>query len=368
MSEYKTNNKSILFTTLTCIVFLSGFLVSCATVDKPAEPTVSVFYPPLPNSPRIQYLTRFSKVTDLRQKKTGFSRFILGRESQLAEMVKKPYGVAIHDGKIYVVDTRGPGYAVLDLAAKRYNFVEGNGNGKMKKPINMVIDNNGHKYVSDTERNQILVFDQQDRFVRAYGQKDQFKPSDVAVTADRLYIADVEHHQIQVLDKISGNSLFVIGKPGSRKGELLFPTNLKISGDNHVYVTDTGNFRIQKFTLDGKHVRSIGKVGTGLGHFARPKGIALDRQGRLYVVDAAFENVQLMSKNTELLLFFGGAGDKPENINLPTDIEIDYDSVSYFQQYADPSFKLEYVIFVVSQFGKNKVSVFGFGEMEKQNY
>ena len=86
------------------------------------------------------------------------------------------------------------------------------------------------------------------------------------------------------------------------------------------------------------------------------------------MVDAAFENVQLFDPSWRLLLFFGEPGGDPENINLPTTIVVDYDNVPLFQKYADPKFKLEYIIAVASQFGRSKVNVFGFGKMEGMDY
>ena len=53
---------------------------------------------------------------------------------------------------------------------------------------------------------------------------------------------------------------------------------------------------------------------------------------------------------------------------LPTDIDIDYASVPFFQQYADPEFELEFIIVVANQFGSNKVNVFGFGRHKSMNY
>ena len=105
-----------------------------------------------------------------------------------------------------------------------------------------------------------------------------------------------------------------------------------------------------------------------MGHFARPKGIAVDREGRIYIVDAAFENVQTLNNDGTPLMFFGQPGDRRGNINLPTDIVIDYDNLEYFQRYAEPGFKLEYVVLVASQFGINKVVAFGFGKMEGMDY
>ncbi|RMF88734.1 MAG: hypothetical protein D6736_09650, partial [Nitrospinota bacterium] len=325
-----------------------------------------------PNPPRIQYLTSFSSARDLNPEKyrrSSFAEFVLGKEEEQEEgKIEKPYGVALHQGKLYVVDTRGPGYAVFDLRNKEYKFVPGSGAGKMKKPINITIDEDGLKYITDTGRNQVLVFDQHDRFLRAYGVIDQFKPGDVAVVGDRLYVSDLQHHEIQVLDKESGKLLFKFGQGKTKESKLFWPTNMTVGPDGYLYVTDTGNFHVLKYTLDGKFVHSYGTVGTGLGQFARPKGIALDREGRIYIVDAAFENVQLFDPDWRLLLFFGEPGVNPENINLPTTVFIDYDSAPLFQQYADPRFKLEYVIVVASQFGPNKVTVFGFGKMEGMDY
>ena len=341
-------------------------LTGCAATPVRTERT-AVFYPPLPNPPRIQHLVAFSAASDVRETPSTFFDFILGKERDI-DAVNKPYGVAIFDGKIYVVDTRGPGYAVFDLVKQRFDFVPGSGGGRMQKPINISIDQDGAKYITDTGREQVLAFDRDDRFVRAYGAEKEYKPADVAVADDRLYVCDLKAHQIVVLDKASGKVLSRFGKVGSKDGELFYPTNIALSPDGHLYVTDTGNYRVQKFTLDGRHVRSYGTVGSGLGQFARPKGVALDRDGRMYVVDAAFENVQVLDNDGKLLLFFGGPGDSPENINLPTAITVDYANAALFQKYADPKFRLEYVILVASQFGVNKVNVFGFGKMEDMDY
>lgn len=346
---------------LCVLILVSG----CAT--GPERDQGPVFYPPLPNPPRIQHLRSFTSIKDLGGG-SAFAEFVLGRESNEA-LINKPYGVAIHKGKIYAVDTRGPGYVVLDLKKRERNLISGGGGGRMKKPINITIGEDGTKYVTDTGRNQVLVFDRQDRFVRAYGAEEQFKPGDVAIVGNRLYISDLKHHMIHVLDRTSGKTLFTMATPDMKNedGRVQFPTNLAVYKD-HLYISDTGNFKIVKYTLDGKFVHSLGEVGSTLGKFARPKGIALDRQGRFYVVDAAFENVQVFNRAGKLLMFFGGPGDSPEHINLPAAIHIDYDNIDYFQQYAAPGFRLEYVIIIASQFGVNKLNIFGFGRMQGMDY
>ena len=346
-----------------------SLLGGCAT---PRELTAAgpVFYPPVPTPPRIQFLTRFSEANDVVISRGRFTEFVLGKNTPESEVIKKPYGVAIGDGRIYVVDTRGPGYDVFDLKQQRFHVVTGAeaAGGRMRKPINIAIDRDGTKYITDTGRSQILVFDGDDRYVRAYGTEDQFKPADVAIEGDRLFVTDLAHNQIHVLDKRSGQILYKFGKTGSGEGELYQPTNLVLTADGHLYVADTGNFRIQKFTQEGRFVRGIGSIGSELGQFARPKGLAIDREGRIYVSDAAFENIQIFDADGKLLMFFGEPGDRPEHINLPAAVAIDYDNVALFQKFVHPRFKIEYLILVASQFGVNKVSVFGFGKMEGMDY
>lgn len=345
---------------------LFTFLSGCAGLSDKEDQ--SVFYPPLPSPPRIQYLTSFSDPRDLSTDETGFSDFILGEESNQSAIIKKPYGVAIRDGVLYVVDIRGPGYALFDLKNRKFDMIYGSFSGKMRKPINITIDSDGSKYITDTIRSLVLVYDKNNKFVKVMGDGESFKPSDVLIADNKLFITDIKNHRILVFDKATDQQLYTIGSVGSKQGELFYPTNLALGPDSHLYVSETGNFRVQKFTLDGKFVKSFGKVGTGLGQFARPKGVAVDHEGRIHVVDAAFENVQIMDKEGRLLMFYGEPGNDKANINLPTDIFIDYDNVDYFRKYAKPGFDLEYIILVASQFGTSKVNVFGFGRMKDMEY
>lgn len=341
-------------------------LVGCSS--SPKEQThVPVFYPPLPNPPRIQHLLSLTTFDDLEQSKSNFVDFILGEQSS-ESLVVKPYGISLFDGKIYVVDSTSAGYVVLDLKTRKHKFITGGTSGRMKKPINITIDLDGIKYISDTSRGQVLVFDKNERFLRAFGTKGQFKPSDVAISGNQLFVTDLNGHMIKVLDKATGKELNQFGHSGSKEGEFFYPTNIAIGPDKYLYVTDTGNFRVQKFTFDGKFVQQIGSIGSGLGKFARPKGLTLDKTGNLYVVDAAFENVQVINNKGKLLMFFGQPGANPADINLPADVSIDYGNVKFFQRYAEPNFKLEYVLLVSSQYGVNKINIFGFGRMQGMDY
>jgi hypothetical protein len=86
--------------------------------------------------------------------------------------------------------------------------------------------------------------------------------------------------------------------------------------------------------------------------------------GNIYVVDAAFENIQIFDRNEQLLLFFGGPGNGPGEINLPAQILIDYDHAGLFQDKVAPGYRIGHLILVTSQYGENKVNVYAFLERE----
>ena len=352
--------------TAACLIgALLLFTVAPSMADDEIVGEQPLFLPLPPDEPRLQFLTKFSSALDISTEKKGFRDFVFGGEDKEAQLVQKPYGLAVHEGAIYVVDTRGNGYGVFDLANSRSKLVRPTGAGALAKPINITIDTDGTRYITDTDREQILVFDADDRFLRAIGEPGQFRPVDVAIAGNLLYVTDIMNHRIHVLDKATDEVIQTFGDAGSEPGQLFHPTNLAIGDDGTIYVTDTSNFRLQQFDAEGKFIRAIGSQGSRPGTFSRPKGIALDREGHIYVVDAAFQNIQVLDPDGGALMAFGESGAERWNINLPTVVKIDYQNVPYFEKFAAPNFEIEYLVLVASQYGLNRVVVFGYGELHE---
>jgi DNA-binding beta-propeller fold protein YncE len=355
---------NITLSRLTRTILAGVFLA--ATVSLPALAADSddqpVFFPSPPSEPRLQFLKKFSSALDVTTKNKGFRDFVFGGTENEASLIEKPYGAAIHDGALFIVDARGNGYAVFDLATGSARMVKPSGAGALTKPINITIDEDGTRYVTDTSRKEILVFDASDRFQRAIGDPENYEPIDVAISGDKLIVTDIKNHQVHFLDKASGEILKTVGEKGNIPGTFLHPTNVAVGADGSIYIADTSNFRIQQFTADGEFIRELGGAGNRPGKFSRPKGVAVDREGNMYVTDAAFQNIQVLSGvDGGALMAFGAPGSEPFNINLPTVVKVDYENVEYFRQYAAPGWEIEYLVIVASQYGLNKVVVFGVG-------
>src|SRR6266576_859473 len=69
------------------------------------------------------------------------------------------------------------------------------------------------------------------------------------------------------------------GGKGTEDGEFDSPTEIAVDGNGNVFVADTGNGRIEKFSSTGAFLSIIGTKGSGRGQFAQPNGIAIDRAG-----------------------------------------------------------------------------------------
>jgi DNA-binding beta-propeller fold protein YncE len=67
--------------------------------------------------------------------------------------------------------------------------------------------------------------------------------------------------------------------------------------DGLLYVTDSGNHRVQVFDKNGTFITKWGSKGDGDGQFSKPESIDVDPFGNVYVADTTNNNVQLFTPN-----------------------------------------------------------------------
>jgi hypothetical protein len=342
------------------IALFAAVITSCARdLSKSSITDELVIYPPPPDTTRIQYLTSISTSTDIKGKQSGFSKFISGEE--VPKTINKPYGVTVSGSKIYICDTGLGGLVIMDLAGKSFEYFIPTGKGQLQLPFNSAVDSSGYLYVADGNRRQIVVFNKEGNFVNAFGEQgDTFKPTDVSVNGNKIFVASVKDQKIFVYDKGTDSLLFSFPsmEPGD-DGYLYQPTNIFVN-QSFIYVSDLGDNKVKIYSPEGKYLSFLGGYGNYVGQLQRPKGITVDKKSNLYVVDATFENIQIFNKDGRVLMFFGGPYYSHGDMWLPADVTISYSSQEYFSKFVDPGFDLEYLIFVTNQYGPDKVSVYGF--------
>lgn len=338
----------------------SGKPTAVATADRPVA-----FWPPYPDEPRVQFLRSFSTSNDVAPTKSGMDDLIYGKEKQEVLPLNKPYGVGMHDGKIYVCDLRNAGVTILDLRNKKTLVVGKTGNETMRRPTDIAIADDGMKYVSDNGRGLVFVLDAKDRPVALIGHPDM-KPTGVAVHGDELYVCDFAGSCVEVFNRFSGQSLRKIGKKGTGEGEFIRPLSVAVDSKGDIYVMDAlkPSNQFQKFSADGKLISTFGTLSASTGGLVRPKQIAVDADGTIYVVDAAFQNVQMFDQQGRVLTFFGSPGDHPGAMYMPVGITVHEGDLDLFKDYIHPAFQAERLIVVTNQFGDAKVSVYALGRLK----
>jgi len=167
------------------------------------------------------------------------------------------------DGVLYVTDTAGHRVWRVDPNSQTVTGwgTYGSEPGQFIEPWDVALDGDGNVYVTDTWNHRVQKFDGQGRFLLAWGT--------------------------------FGQPAFVSDPAG--QGVFYGPRGIAVSASNEVYVTDTGNKRVQVFTSEGVFVREFGGSGTVPGLMNEPVGIALMDTGSVVVADAWNHRVQVFS-------------------------------------------------------------------------
>jgi len=102
------------------------------------------------------------------------------------------------------------------------------------------------------------------------------------------------------------------------------PTDVTWDSDGNIYITDGYiNSRVAKYDKNGDWVKSWGDKGTGPGQFRIPHTIVADRNNHIYVGDRTNRRIQVFDNEGKFLRMFTidvppASGTRPVNGNTPT--------------------------------------------------
>jgi len=326
------------------VIALVGCTMSGPSREQGKKVPDNLTFPPPPDEPRFYFERSIHSSSDVKPNTdTDALRRALTGERVFGIGLTKPYSIAVNHGRVFVGDTVHHDVKVFEFPERKFIQIgeeeDEFGNGKLELPLGIDVDKQGDLYVFDGKLKQILVYNRDGKFLRYIGTPDEFvKPAGIAVNREgtRIYAVDIggsssNQHKVLVFDAKSGAHLFDFGKRGTGDGEFNLPRDAVVAPDGSVYVVDGGNFRVQKFTADGKFISTFGSIGRQLGQFSRPKEAAVDKDGNVYVVDAAFGNFQIFNDKGQLLLPIGSRSntDGPAKFSLPSSIAVDDDGRVY---------------------------------------
>ncbi|GAB4270072.1 MAG: hypothetical protein Kow0029_06580 [Candidatus Rifleibacteriota bacterium] len=217
-------------------------------------------------------------------------------------------GILIFSGKAYS----------LDFSVFVVRGFEGKGQLEFNNPEDLVLTPDGRIIVADQKNNRLQVLSHQGDFIKFIPQMQQLpdtasdaekaanqnnfsqltrlmkKPCGLAISADnKLYVACQDSHSILIIDYETGNLLGVIGKRGSKQGELNSPMDIDVNADGLIAVAEWRNSRIQILDDEGKCLNEIiYNEETNKGYKAlSPRGVLWTYDGKLLVTYPLFNQV-----------------------------------------------------------------------------
>ena len=74
---------------------------------------------------------------------------------------------------------------------------------------------------------------------------------------------------------------------------MCFIRGVSVDDQGYIFVSDSGNNRIQIFNPDGTFLRAFGRWGASTGEFKGLEGIAVNSKGNILVADRENHRVQM---------------------------------------------------------------------------
>jgi DNA-binding beta-propeller fold protein YncE len=91
-------------------------------------------------------------------------------------------------------------------------------------------------------------------------------------------------------------------------GYLNRPQDRAVDSSGNVFVVDTDNHRIEKFSSTGLFLTMWGSKGTGSGQFYLPRGVVPDRNGNVFMADTGNDCIQKFTNTSVFRTQWGSSG------------------------------------------------------------
>jgi DNA-binding beta-propeller fold protein YncE len=209
------------------------------------------------------------------------------------------------------------------------------------------VDSKNNLYIVDDSAGNLLKFTPEGRLVSGWSI-----PNIARASANDSRVAVLGRDKVGVLEQSTGNPVFAFGTRGQGTNQFDLPAGVHIDSQGFVYVADTQNQRVRKYTPSGRLMWDAGTlpdrttfqqhVELPKGIFQLPTGVTTDAYGRVIVIDAFNYNITVLNgANGKKIASYGEYGQADGQFDNPTGIT--YDA------------KRDY--FVVADTGNNRLQV-----------
>ncbi|MBI4801761.1 MAG: hypothetical protein HY796_04465 [Elusimicrobia bacterium] len=170
-----------------------------------------------------------------------------------------------------------------------------------------------------------------------YGNKPGQVKNPKGMTTDakgRIYVSDTGNNRVQFFNP-DGTYANMFGESGSDEGLFKGPAGITVNSVGNIYTADSRNKRVQAFSADGMFLFAVGPQ---LGNITlqNPIGVCVDDDKNMYILDAGLKKVVVTDGAGKFLRIWDDSG----NLKNPAAIAYDWKSYFYVLDRGDYSVKI----------------------------
>lgn len=187
------------------------------------------------------------------------------------------------------------------------------------KPGQITVGKDNRYFITSFLTGSVAELDSNLDFVRNYVSiyPKLEKPYGVAIDKEGgLYVSDFKNDVVLKINEMNVVEK-TIGFKGIGEGGLLGPKNIIFDDEDNLYVSDSGNKRINKYKKNGDFLFSFGTAKNDEGTLKSPSGIFYNNK-KIYVADRDNNRIVIFDKNGNFISTFG-----EEKLDNPYDITMD---------------------------------------------
>lgn len=185
--------------------------------------------------------------------------------------------------------------------------------GALAIPVGLDVDSEGRVYVAEDQGFRISLFQGTGEYLNSTGIRgtgDQVgaffeRPHSIRIAPDgTIYVVDTWNYKIrrftpdwQPLESWGTPLAQGFNAPQDPVDGFWGPRDLAIDAAGNVYVVDTGNKRVRVYDPTGVWLRDIGTGGSGQGQLDEPAGIAISAEGQVFVADTWNRRIAVFDLN-----------------------------------------------------------------------
>jgi DNA-binding beta-propeller fold protein YncE len=224
----------------------------------------------------------------------------------------------------------------------------------------VTFDSKGHLYVLSRGAKPLTEFDENGKFIRAFGDGLFTRSHGIRIDKDgNIWATDVGAHTVMKLSH-DGQVLLTLGTKGKAgewneaAGTQLFnePNDIVFGANGDLFITQghtpgpgKGDPRVLKFDKNGKFIKTWGGKGTEPGKFDVAHGIAIDAKGLLWVTDRENQRIQIFDQDGKYIREVKYSG-------LPCALDIGKENIYMVNGFAGQLLKLDLDGKVLAAVGK----------------